>query len=38
MINRKDLSLSDYKVLNKYLQRLIKLSEDRVDKMERLVE
>ena len=33
MINRKDLSLSDYKVLNKYLQRLIKLSEDRVDKM-----
>lgn len=38
MLNRKDLSTSDYKTLNKYLERLIKLSEYRVDKMQRLVE
>jgi hypothetical protein len=38
MLRREELSEKDYKTLNTYLDRLIKLSELRVDKMSRLVE
>jgi hypothetical protein len=38
MLRREELSEKDYKTLNIYLDRLIKLSELRVDKMLRLVE
>jgi len=38
MLLRQELSEKDYKTLNIYLDRLIKLSEERVDKMLRLVE
>ena len=38
MLRREELSEKDFKTLNAYLDRLIKLSESRVDKMLRLVE
>lgn len=38
MLLRQELSERDYKTLNTYLDRLIKLSEERIDKMLRLVE
>ena len=38
MLRREELFEKDYKTLNNYLDRLIKLSEERVDKMVKLVE
>jgi len=38
MLRREELCEKDYKILNIYLDRLIKLSEERVDKMVQLVE
>lgn len=38
MLNRKDLSDNDFEVLNKYKERLIELTEDRIDKMNKLYE
>ncbi len=38
ILRREELFEKDYKTLNNYLDRLIKLSEERVDKMSKLVE
>lgn len=38
MLNRKELSDIDYETLNRYKERLLLLTDDRIDKMDRLYE